>query len=139
VKTLIVASLVVGLALTAGASALASEDGQSPAANPTARRACFFSHQINGWREGNSSRDNVVYLDVRARDVYRLDMFGPCNGLNEAISIGVETRGGGTAICDGLDVTLITRSAVGPYRCPVSKITRLTPEEVKALAASKRR
>jgi glycogen synthase len=46
-------------------------------------------------------------------------------------------RRGRTA--DGLDVTLITQSAVGPYRCPVSKITRLTPEEIKALSASRRR
>ena len=138
-RTLTTACLVVGLAFTAGASALASDAPPGPAANPPAKRACFFSHQINGWREDRSSRDNVVYLDVNAHDVYRLDMFGPCNGLNEAISIGVETRGGGSAICDGLDVTLITNSSIGPYRCPVSKITRLTPEEVKALSASKRR
>ncbi len=138
-KTLITACLIASLALTAGASALASDETSGPAAKPPAKRACFFSHQINGWREGRSSRDNVVYLDVGARDVYRLDTFGPCDGLDEAISIGVETRGGGTAICDGLDVTLITQSGVGPYRCPVSKITRLTPEEIKALSASKRR
>lgn len=138
-KTLTTACLIVGLALTAGASALASDAAPGPAANPPAKKACFFSHQINGWREDRSSRDNVVYLDVNARDVYRLDMFGPCNGISEAFSIGVETRGGGTAICDGLDVTLITNSPIGPFRCPVSKITRLTPEEAKALAASKRR
>lgn len=138
-KTLTTACLIVGLALTAGASALASDETAGPAANPPAKRACFFSHQINGWREDRSARDNVVYLDVNAHDVYRLDMFGPCNGINEAFTIGVETRGGGTAICDGLDVTLITNSPIGPFRCPVSKITRLTPEEIKALSASKRR
>ncbi|MCF8505784.1 MAG: DUF6491 family protein [Caulobacter sp.] len=138
-KTLTTACLVVGLALTAGASALAADETAGPAANPPAKRACFFSHQINGWREDRSARDTVVYLDVNAHDVYRLDMFGPCNGINEAFTIGVETRGGGTAICDGLDVTLITNSPIGPFRCPVSKITRLTPEEIKALSASKRR
>lgn len=136
-KTLTIASLMAGLALTAGASALAA-DG-APAAHPPAKRACFFSHQINGWHEGKSPRDNVVYLDVNAHDVYRLDTFGPCQGINEALAIGVETRSGGTTICDGLDVTLITNSSIGPYRCPVSKITKLTPEEIKALAASKRR
>lgn len=138
-KTLTIASLVAGLALAAGASALASDGPSTPAAHPPAKRACFFSHQINGWRESANRRENVVYLDVNAHDVYRLDTFGPCQGIDEALTIGVETRGGGTSICDGLDVTLITHSGIGPNRCPVSKITKLTPEEIKALAASKRR
>ena len=138
-KTLTIACLVAGLALTASASALASDDATGPAAHPPAPRACFFSRQINGWRDGKGSRENVVYLDVNAHDVYRLDTFGPCDGINEAFTIGVETRGGGDHICDGLDVVLITRYAGGTYRCPVSKITKLTPEEIKALAASKRR
>lgn len=138
-KTLTIACLVAGLALTAGASAMASDQTAGPAAHPPAKRACFFSHQINGWRDGKGSRENVVYLDVNAHDVYRLDTFGPCQGIHEAFTIGVETRGGGDHICDGLDVTLITNDGGGAYRCPVSKITRLTPEEIKALAASKRR
>lgn len=138
-KTLTIASLVAGLALTAGASAQASDEPGGPAANPPAKRACFFSRQINGWRDGVSSRDNVVYLDVNAHDVYRLDTFGPCQGIDQALTIGVQTRGGGSRICDGLDVTLITQFAGGSYRCPVSKITKLTPDEIKALAAEKRR
>ena len=137
-KTLTIATLVAGLALTAGASALASDDAAAPPPPPPAARACFFSHQINGWREGRTSAENVVYLDVNAHDVYRLDMFGPCNGINDAFSIGVETRGGGSAICNGLDVTLIVRGPIGPFRCPVSKITKLTPEEAKALSTRKR-
>lgn len=135
-KTLTIASLVAGLALTACASATASDEPAGPGAQPPARRTCFFSSQINGWREGPD--EDVVYLDIGANDVYRLDMFGRCVGLDSAITIGVETRGGGTSICDGLDVTLITGSPVGPYRCPVSKITRLSPEEIKALTAKKR-
>ena len=138
-KTLTIASLVAGLALTAGASALAADDSAAPAARSPAPRACFFSHQISGWREGRNPRENVVYLDVNTHDVYRLDTLGPCQGVNEALTIGVETRGGGSAICDGLDVTLITNDGIGPYRCPVSKITKLTPEEIKALSASERR
>lgn len=137
-KTLTIATLVAGLALTAGASALASDDAPAPPPPPPAARACFFSHQINGWREGRTSAENVVYLDVNAHDVYRLDMFGPCNGINDAFSIGVETRGGGSAICNGLDVTLIVRGPIGPFRCPVSKITKLTPEEAKGLSTRKR-
>jgi hypothetical protein len=136
-KTLTLSALVAGLALTAGASALAAND--APAAHPPAARSCFFAHQISGWRESRDRRENVIYLDVNARDVYRLDTFGPCQGLDEALTLGVETRGGGTTICDGLDVTLVTRSPIGPMRCPVSKITKLTPEEITALKAERRR
>lgn len=130
-KPLTIATLVAGLALCAGASALAADPAPPTAAAP-AKRACFFSHQINGWREARPHNDRVVYLDVKTHDVYRLDTFGPCNGIGEAESIGVETSRGSDVICDGLDVTLIVRGPTGPYRCPVSKITRLTPEEVKA-------
>jgi len=136
-KTLMIASLVAGLGLTACASAVASDEPAGPAAHPPASRACFFSHQINGWRDNGSTRENVVYLDVGANDVYRLDTFGPCNDIDTALTIGVQTRGG-DAICDGLDVTLIVSSPTGPYRCPVSKITKLTPDEIKALSGRKR-
>ena len=136
-KAVTIAALFAGLALSASAPALASDPSGTPAANPPARRACFFQHQINGWQESRDRSENVVYLDVNAHDVYRLDTFGRCNGVGEAMSIGVETRGGASAICDGLDVTLIVHSPIGPQRCPVSKITRLTPEEAKALSAKK--
>ena len=136
-KTLTIAGFVAGLALMTGASACASDQTPSPAAGPQARRACFFQHQINGWQESKTRDDNVVYLNVNAHDVYRLETFGRCNGVDEAQSIGVETRGGADAICDGLDVTLIVHSPIGPQRCPVSKITKLTPDEVKALKAKK--
>lgn len=135
-KILTIASLVAGLAFTAGACAVAADGPAAPTAHPPAKRACFFSHQINGWRDSGTTRDNVVYLDVGANDVYRLDTFGPCNDINTALSIGVQTRGG-DAICDGLDVTLIVGGPTGPQRCPVSKITKLTPDEIKALSGKK--
>ncbi len=131
-KSLTIATLLAGLALSAGASALASDPAPTPAVAPPAKRACFFSHQINGWREARPRNDRVIYLDVNTHDDYRLDTFGPCNSMGDAQSIGVETSRGSDVICDGLDVTLIVGGPTGPYRCPVSKITRLTPEEVKA-------
>lgn len=134
-KTLTIAALVAALAMTAGASALASDEAPTPT---PAKRACFYSHQVNGWREDRESRDEVVYLNVSAHDVYRLEMMGPCFGLNDAMTIGVETRSGFSSICDGFDVTLITEGPIGRDRCHVSKITRLTPEERKALSAKRR-
>lgn len=136
-KTLIIGAMVAGLALTAGASAMASDEATAPGDAPT-KRACFYSEQINGWRQNRSTPDDVVYLDVGARDTYRLDMIGPCIGVKDALSIGVETRNGSN-ICDGFDVTLITHGPLGPDRCHVRKITKLTPEERKALSAPKPR
>jgi len=137
-KTLITATLVATMALAAGASALASDDPPPPGGAPPApQRTCFFSHEINGWHEARPRNDRVIYLDVGANDVYRLDTFGPCGWVNDALSIGVQTTGGSDSICSGLDVTLIVRGPTGPYRCPVSKITKLTPEEAKALSGKK--
>ncbi len=136
-KTLTIAALITGLALSAGASALAADPAEAPAAAP-GKRACFFSHQITGWRDARPRNDRVVYLDVSPHDVYRLDTFGPCPGIESALSIGVETTGASSVICEGLDVVLIVQGPTGPDRCHVSKITRLTPDEVKA-AFPKRR
>lgn len=135
-RTLLITTLVAGMALAAGASAVASDDG-APAAKPAAKRACFFPSQINGWSDDRTAPDDVVYLNIGVRDVYRVDMLGGCNGIGDATTIGVENRGGGM-ICDGLGVTLITGTPIGPYRCPVSKITKLTPEEARALSARRR-
>ena len=140
-KTLTTAALIAAMALTAGASALASDGATTPAASPVpspAKRACFYSHQVHGWQEDRSGREDVVYLNVSARDVYRLEMLGPCVGINDALTIGVETRSGFDTICDGFDVTLITNGPIGPDRCHVRKITKLTPEERQALSAKRR-
>lgn len=131
-RVLTIAALLAAVALTGGAAAVAEE----PAPADGAKRACFFSDQINGWSQGKD--DRVAYLSVGANRIYRLDLFGRCHDLDTALTIGVETRGGGTSICDGLDVTLITRSPVGPFRCPVRSITLLTPEEAAALPRRER-
>ncbi|MDO9223635.1 MAG: DUF6491 family protein [Caulobacter sp.] len=135
-KSLTIALLVSGLALSAGASALASDDPVAPTATP--KRACFYSHQVHGWREDRVSRHDAVYLNVGAHDVYRLEMLGPCIGIDDATMIGVETRSGMDTICDGVDVVVVTQGPMGEDRCHVSKITKLTPEERKALSAKRR-
>lgn len=131
-RVLTITALLAGVALTAGASAAADQ----PTDAPKPRRACFFADQINGWRQGKDA--TVAYLSVGANKVYRLDMMGRCNDLDTALTIGAETRGGGSSICDGQDVTLITRSPIGPFRCPVRAITLLTPEEAAALPRKER-
>lgn len=134
-KTIAFVSAVACLALAACASAVAVED---PATKPApAQRACFFASQVNNW---TSDRDEkVAYLYVGANDVYRAELFGRCLGLDDALSIGVQSRAGGSSICSGLDVDLLVQSPIGPQRCPVTSLTKLTPDEVAAMKQSKKR
>ena len=127
-RKFLVALSVTALAGVAGLGGTAVSAADADAPKPA--RSCFFADQINGWREAG---DKAVLVNVGANKVYRLDLFGPCDGLDTNFTIGVETRGGGNSICDGLDATIIARSPIGPIRCPVTKVTLLTPEQVAAL------
>lgn len=133
-KIVAIASAVAVLGMSAGASAFASEDA-SPA-EPRAKRSCFFANQVNGW---STDRDEkVAYLNVGVKEVYRAELFSRCADLDSAQTIGLESRRGGSNICHGLDATIIVPSPIGPQRCPVTKITRMTPEEVAAWKAEKK-
>lgn len=133
-KRFALVAAVAGLGLAAAnASAVAAPDAD-PASKPA--RSCFFANQVNGWR---TEADNVVYLDVGVRDVYRAELFSHCPDLDTAVSIGVRTRGGGISICDGLDIDLVVPSTIGPQICHLTKLRKLSPEEVAALKASRKK
>jgi hypothetical protein len=132
-KRIAIAALIAGLGITVGASAVAAPD--TPAA--PGGRSCFFANQVNGWRTEKGER--VVYLDVGPRDVYRADLFSRCTGLDDALTMGVRSRSGGSSVCDGLDIDVIVDSAIGPQTCAVTKLTKLTPEEVAALKTKKKK
>lgn len=119
--------------VAANASAVAAPDPASP---PESKRSCFLSSQVNGWR---TERDDVVYLNVGVKDVYRAELFAYCPDLDTAVSIGVRTRGGGISICDGLDVDLIVPSSIGSQTCHLTKLRKLSTEEVAALKASRKK
>ncbi len=99
-------------------------------------RACFFASQLNSWR---AEGDRVVYLEVGVRDVYRGELFSRCHDLDSAITLGVRSRAGGSSICDGLDLDLIVPTSIGPRTCHVTRLRKLTPEEVTALKASRKK
>jgi hypothetical protein len=125
---------VVGLGLVAAnASAVAAPD---PAARPASSRSCFLASQVNGW---STDRDDVVYLEVGVKDIYRAELFSHCPDLDAAVSIGVRTRGGGISICDGLDVDLVVPSTIGPQTCHLTRLRKLSTEEVTALKGSRKK
>lgn len=113
--------------------------GQAPAPEPTrqpeppTKRQCFFPRNVHGF----SAVDNdVVNVRVGVRDVYQLKLLGPCPDVDWTWKIGIISRG--STICTGLDATLLVPSTIGPQRCAVRTVRKLTAEEVAALPAKQK-
>ena len=110
--------------------ALALSTAPAQAASPTTpKRACFWVQNVNGW---SAVDDHTVVLRTGVKEVYRLDLMGPCPDIEWSQDIGLVSHGS-SSICSPLDATVIARGPLGPQRCPVRAVTKLTPEEVAAL------
>lgn len=114
----------MSLAATQGATARSPVEG---AEKP--RRQCFWANQVNSFA---AESDEVVNVRVGVRDVYRLELFATCPEVDWTQRIAIVSRGGST-ICSGLDAEIVTPSNIGPQRCTVRKVRKLTDEEIKAL------
>lgn len=124
------------IALTVAAASLLSltvATARSPvepsAAVAKPKRQCFWTHRVTNFA---SSDNRIVNLRVGVKDVYQLEMFGHCNDVDWTQKIAVVSRGG-SSICSGLDAEIIAPSTLGPQRCPVRSVRKLTVEEAKAL------
>jgi hypothetical protein len=80
-----------------------------------------------------------VHVKVSASQVYELELFGDCPDVDWEQRIAIRSTGGSNWVCRGLDAELIVPSPIGPTRCPVSTIRRLSDEEVQAWRESRRR
>jgi hypothetical protein len=123
----LVATSLVALSLAASGPAAAKSPLEPGAAKPKSQ--CFWTSQVNSFA---SSDDRIVNVRVGVMDVYQFEMFGRCNDVDWNNRIALVSRGS-SYICTGMDAEIISPSPIGPQRCPVSKIHKLTPEEVKAL------
>lgn len=121
------ATSLVALSLAASGPALAKSPLEPSAAKPKSQ--CFWTRQVNSFA---SNDDRIVNVRVGVKDVYQMEMFGHCNDVNWNDKIALVSRGS-SYICTGMDAEIISPSPIGPQHCPVSKIRKLTPEEVKAL------
>jgi hypothetical protein len=123
--------LILILTLSAGLVACAGPPGPAPAAAAGAEggRQCFWAHSVNSF---SAVDDDTVNLRVGVRDYYQLELIGPCPEIDWAQKIAIQSRGG-SSICAGLDAVLIAPSAIGPQRCHVRTVRRLTPLEVGAM------
>lgn len=98
-------------------------------AGPAPQRACFWNSQANGF---SAPDDHTVFVRVGVKDVWRLDLMGPCPDVQWNNGIGLESRPG-SSICSAMEATVLTHGPTGPQRCPVSQLTKLTPAEIAAL------
>lgn len=119
---------LAGLVL-AGCTTAAADKTAGAGLRPA--RQCFFASTVSSF---SAVDEQTIHVRVGVRDVYRLDLFGRCPDIDWNQQIALVSRGG-ESICSGLDATIITKGPIGPQRCPVSKVAKLTPEEVAALKA----
>lgn len=125
-------ALVAALALLVTQSpALAQPQSQA-----TPKHQCFSASQITNYRVRADER--ALNLRVGAREVYQLEMLGPCPDLDFSSQIGVRSRGGAMTICSGLDAVIVAPSTRGPRRCEVKSVRRLTDQEVATLPSRER-
>lgn len=129
IKTSIAAAAfgLVALGLAAPQAVVAQQ--QPAAEKPKPKRQCFWASQVNNFA---AQSDRVVNIRVGVNDVYSLEIFGVCPEIDWTQSIGLVSTMG-DSICQGLDAELIVPSAIGPQRCAVRNIRKLTPAEVAAL------
>jgi len=127
-RALVLGGLLSALAFAPAAGA-DNPAKATPKTNPP--RQCFYSSQMSSFKDAG---DQAVYIRVGIKDLYRLNLFGICHDLRWAQTIGIESRSG-SWICAGAnsDAVLIVPSTLGPERCPVTDVTKLTEAEINAL------
>ena len=125
-------TIAAASAAAAPMAALALAASAQPGAPPPAshHNQCFDRHDINGFQAPN---DRTVYIRVGVRDVYRLDLMTDCTGLAFHHALALESQPDNAFVCDHMGETVIVRDAGIPQRCPVTAITKLTPDEITAL------
>jgi hypothetical protein len=113
------------LAAVAGSSAFAA----------ASREQCFVAKDMTGWR---AVGDRQVNVQVRNTDVYKLDLGTDCPQLRFAGPvIGLQSNGAGSFICEN-SLADIKVPGQGAATCPVTHISRYTPDQVKALPKAQR-
>jgi hypothetical protein len=97
-------------------------------------RECFFTRSVSGF---SAPSDEILYVRVGVRDVYEMQMFGPCLNMDWVQELAVVSRSG-SSICRGTDATIISSGPLGEQRCDVRAVRKLTSAEVEALPPGRR-
>jgi hypothetical protein len=122
---------VLAVAAAMLTAACADADGPEPMAAslpPQEGKECFWLSQVNGFTDAGRNRVNV---HTGPSEVYEFETMGSCPELPYTEDLAFDQTGPGQ-ICRGIDVTLIVPSAIGPQRCPVRMIRKLSEAEARA-------
>jgi|SRR6185437_518858 len=118
------------VALAAAAALLALSATAAAAKSPPGpARQCFWTRNADSFAAAD---EHTLNVRVGVRDVYQFEMFGPCPDIDWNQRLALVSRSGST-ICTGMDAEVVTHSPIGPQRCAVRSMRKLTPEEVAAL------
>jgi hypothetical protein len=123
---------LIGLAVAglSTSAALAQAPGETPKATKPARQ-CFY---LSDWRGWTAPDKNTLYMKVRGRDVYRVDLAYGSSQLTWPGTHLVSVVRGPDSVCHPLDLDLRVSDGFGmPLPIRAKTITKLTPEEVQAL------
>ena len=119
------------LPLLLAAAALSAGASQALAQDPAPGRQCFRVSQMDGHTVGDPS---TLYVGVRNREVFRIDMHGAClAGANMGDPLVIETVGGTDLVCKPIDLDLKVAGTIGLSPCIVKSITKLTPPQIASL------
>jgi hypothetical protein len=120
---------VAAILLLGGATMAAADTSDAKAAAKPTRNQCFWTRNVTGFAAAD---EHTLNVRVNVRDVYQFEMFGRCPDIDWNQRLALVSRSG-SSICDGMDAEVITHSPLGPQRCQVRSVKKLTPEEIAAL------
>lgn len=112
--------------LTIAAPAVSAADD---AGKPARHNECFWTRNANGFA---AQDDHTLNVRVNSRDVYQFAMLGSCLDMDWNQQIALVSRAGSN-ICTGMDAEVVTHSPIGPMRCAVRSVHKLTLDEIAAL------
>ncbi|HJV44021.1 DUF6491 family protein [Caulobacter sp.] len=129
---------LVGIAIAGSMTLVGASAAQGTAPAPATTdkpakppRQCFF---LSDWRGWSAPNKDTLYLKVRNRDVYRVDLAYGSSQLTWPGTHLVSIVRGTDSICHPLDLDLRVSDGFGmaiPIRAKA--ITKLTPEEIAAI------
>jgi hypothetical protein len=128
---------LIGLAIAGGLGASAALAAQGDAQAQMGAKAvkparqCFY---LSDWRGWTAPDKDTLYMKVRGRDVYRVDLSWGSNQLTWPGTHLVSIVRGSDSICAPLDLDLRVSDGMG-FSMPIraKTITKLTPEQVQEI------
>ncbi len=115
--------------LAASAPAASAADAPPAAKAPAPARACFWTRNANGFAAVD---EHTLNVRVNSRDVFQFEMFGTCR-TSTGTSASRSSRAAAPTSAPGWTPRWSPTSPIGPQRCPVRSVRKLTPAEVAAL------